>query len=70
MTNLGATAGHTIVTLIFTNRDATPMVTKIWLSSDSVLSVLAWYGAFYAGDRYSVTLDGRKVPLDRNGEPA
>jgi hypothetical protein len=30
---------------------------------------MAWYGAFYAGDRYTVTLNGRLLPIDQNGAP-
>ena len=30
---------------------------------------MEWYGGFHAGDRYIVTLDGKRVPKDQNGLP-
>ena len=58
-----------IVKLVFTNADATPKTTTITLADDCVSNVMAWYGAYFAGDRYTVTKDGSNVPMDRNGEP-
>jgi hypothetical protein len=57
------------VTLVFSNADATPKNCAIRLDRASVPAVMAWYGAFYAGDRYTVALDGRNVPINQNGEP-
>jgi hypothetical protein len=34
-----------------------------------VFMVCQWYAGFYAGDLYTVTLNGRNIPLDLNGEP-
>lgn len=59
-----------IVMLVFNNADATPRSTVIRVSADSVPHVMAWYGAYFAGDRYTVTLDGRNVRMDMNGGPA
>lgn len=56
-----------IVTLVFNNADATPKSTALRIHQDSVAPVMDWYGAFYAGDRYTVTVDGRNVPMDQNG---
>lgn len=56
-----------IVKLVFNNADATPKTTSVTLHADDVPNVMAWYGAFYAGDRYTVTRDGRNVPMDING---
>jgi hypothetical protein len=54
--------------LVFSNAEATPHNVALDVSEDSVDSILSWYGAYYAGDRYTVTLDGRDVPIDMNGE--
>ena len=51
-----------IVKLVFNNADATPKTTSVTLHADDVPNVMAWYGAFYAGDRYTVARDGRNVP--------
>ena len=34
----------------------------------SVAHILAWYGAYYAGDDYTVHVNGILVQLDLNGE--
>ena len=54
--------------LVFSNADATPKNVSLDLSSDSIPHVMAWYGAYFAGDRYTATLNGRNVPMDPNGE--
>lgn len=59
----------TIAKLVFTNADAKPRGTVIECSYASIGPIMAWYGAYFAGDRYTVTLDGRNVPMDMNGEP-
>lgn len=59
-----------MVELRFDNLDATPKTTTIRCDSASIAPVMAWYGAFYAGDRYSVYADGVKLKKDRNGELA
>ena len=56
-----------IVTLVFNNAEATPKSTVLRIHRDSVASVMDWYGAFCAGDRYTVAMDGRNVPMDING---
>jgi hypothetical protein len=57
-----------MVRLVFSNADAAPKTAIVDVSRDSAASVIAWYAACYAGDRYTVTMDGRNVPLDQNGE--
>lgn len=57
-----------IVKLVFNNADATPKTPRVTLRSGGMPNVVAWYGA-HAGDRYTVTRDGRNVPMDINGEP-
>lgn len=55
--------------LVFSNADATPKNVALEVSVSAVPHIMAWYGAYFAGDRYTVTLDGRNVPMDQNGEP-
>ena len=59
----------TLRKLVFNNADATPKTEVIECSDASVARIMAWYGAYFSGDRYTVTLDGRNVPMDQNGEP-
>jgi hypothetical protein len=59
-----------MVRLVFSNADATPKTEVIECHRDSVARIMAWYGAYFAGDRYTVTLNGRNVPMDQNGEMA
>lgn len=54
--------------LKFVNSDATPKLAIVHVSASSIAPVMAWYGAYFAGDRYAVFVDGRKVQKDRNGE--
>lgn len=57
-----------MVELKFTNSDATSKVAAVHTRKKDVPEIMRWYGAFYAGDRYSVHLDGEKVEKDQNGE--
>lgn len=57
-----------MVELKFVNSDASPKVTIIQCNSQSIAPIMAWYGAYYAGDRYAVYADGEKIPKDMNGE--
>jgi hypothetical protein len=34
-----------------------------------VPNIMAWYGAYHSGDRYTVTWNARNVAMDNNGEP-
>lgn len=54
--------------VIFDNRDATPRKTVLHVGTSSVTYVMRFYGAFYAGDKYAVTVDGEPVSTDVNGE--
>ena len=56
-------------TLVFSNALGTPKNVKIECSLGSVKDIMQWYGGFFAGDLYSVTLDGRDVAMDINGLP-
>lgn len=55
-------------TLTFRNKDARPKLTTLTVSAASIEPIMAWYGAYYAGDRYKVFLDGHRVLIDQNGE--
>lgn len=55
--------------LTFMNADAIPKNVTVEVAEEAVPHVMAWYGAYCAGDRYTVALDGRNVPMDQNGEP-
>lgn len=57
-----------MVELRFTNSDATPKVVEIRTRKRDVPIIMCWYGAYYAGDRYSVHVDGVTVEKDQNGE--
>ena len=58
-----------MVRIVFNNADATPKTEVIDAGEDAVSRIMAWYGAYFAGDRYTVTVDGRNVPMDQDGEP-
>ncbi len=57
-----------MIELKFVNSDARPKVAVIQCNSVSIATIMAWYGAYYAGDRYAVFADGEKLPKDKNGE--
>ncbi|ODU81649.1 hypothetical protein [Novosphingobium sp. SCN 63-17] len=58
-----------MVELKFVNSDAKPKTATIRCDTASMAPIMAWYGAYYAGDRYAVYADGEKLTKDRNGEP-
>lgn len=53
--------------LEFVNRTA-ETAHKISLAYGSINDVMAWYGAYFAGDDYTVTVNGTPVEMDQNGE--
>jgi hypothetical protein len=55
--------------LIFHNRETRPLNIAVETDAESVPRIMAWYGAWAAGDKYAVTFAGRNVPIDQNGEP-
>ena len=55
--------------LVFMNADAKPHNGSINVDAKDAHHVMAWYGAYFAGDRYTVAFDGRNIPIDQNGEP-
>lgn len=57
-----------MVELQFVNSDAKPKVATIRCDTASIASIMAWYGAYHAGDRYAVFADGEKLAKDRNGD--
>jgi len=54
-------------TLRFYNLDATPKLNDIECSWESVPYIMEWYGAFFAGDRYSVSYNSDILIKDVNG---
>ena len=56
------------VTITFTNSDASPKVVEIVCALQSCPYIASWYGAFFAGDRYNIKIDGKLVKKDHNGE--
>jgi hypothetical protein len=56
-----------IVELKFQNSDATPRTTIVHCEEADIPNITTWYGAYCAGDRYSVWVEGVKVFKDRNG---
>jgi hypothetical protein len=54
--------------LTFTNFNAVPKVSTVFCDRTSVPHIMAWYAAYYAGDLYSVTFDGKNLAKDENGE--
>ena len=57
-----------MVELKFVNSDAKPKTTTIRCDTASIAPIMAWYGAYYAGDRYAVFADDQKLVKDHNGE--
>ena len=55
--------------LVFNNADAKPKSHALDIHIDGVKDVCQWYAAFFAGDLFTITLNGRNLPLDLNGEP-
>ena len=58
-----------MVTVVFSNAEARPHNVTVECTVASIPQIMAWYGSYYAGDRYTVTVDGRDVRMDLNGEP-
>ena len=54
--------------LVFINADAIPKNVFVECTHASVPYIMAWYGAYFAGDRYTVAYNGRNIPMDQNGE--
>lgn len=55
--------------LVFMNADANPKNHTVLCDAASVPYIMAWYGEYFAGDRYTVAMDGRNVAMDQNGWP-
>lgn len=54
--------------LTFLNADASPKRRIVKVGESSIPLVMVWYGAYHAGDRYRVFVDGHCVRKDQNGE--
>lgn len=55
--------------LVFSNAEATPKNMTIYTTEECVTSIMVMYGSHFSGDRYTVSLDGRNIPIDHNGWP-
>ena len=55
--------------LVFSNADATPKNVTIYTTRESIGNIMIWYGSHHEGDRYTVSFDGRNVPMDNWGWP-
>lgn len=62
-------AVYVMVELKFVNCDARPKTIALQVETAAIPHIMAWYGAYFAGDRYAVFVDGEKVEKDQNGEP-
>ena len=58
----------TVREVLFINKDAKPKKTRLLVDEASIEPIMAWYGAYFAGDKYKVTVDGNRVCMDQNGE--
>ena len=54
--------------LVFSNAESTLKNIYVVCDKPSVARIMQWYGGYFAGDRYTVTYEGRNVPMDLNGE--
>ena len=58
-------------TVVFSNADSgKPRNIRVVCDGDSIEFIMKLYGGYFAGDRYTVTVDGRNVNMDINGEYA
>lgn len=55
--------------LVFMNADATPKNETIECAASAAPRIMAWYGSYFHGDRYTVAWNGKNVRMDMNGEP-
>ncbi len=55
--------------LVFSNADAVPKNVTIYTIRESIEDIMIWYGSHHEGDRYTVSFDGRNVPMDNWGWP-
>jgi hypothetical protein len=56
-----------IVRLVFNNADATPKSNVLDVAEENVSEIMNWYGAYFAGDRYTATVNGKNIRMDING---
>lgn len=58
-----------MVSLVFNNKEAIPKVLTLQVSIEAMPHIMTWYSPYHFGDKYTVTVDGRKISMDQNGEP-
>ena len=67
-TGIRALPAEDPVTIVINNPDAVDAHLTMLVDAASVANIIMWYGAFYAGDDYTVSLNGVAQKLDHNGE--
>lgn len=55
--------------LIFHNPLSSPLNILVKTDAEGAPLIMEWYGSHYAGDNYTVSFNGRNVPMDINGCP-
>ncbi len=55
--------------LVFSNADATPKNMTIYTTKECIENIMIMYGSHFCGDRYTVSFDGRNIPMDNWGWP-
>lgn len=56
--------------LEFVNKRSKSASVSMLVEDNAIAEVMKWYGAYHAGDRYTVKVDDVTVRKDRNGELA
>lgn len=67
-TGIRALPAEDPVVIQIVNPDATDCWLTMKVDAASVANIIMWYGAFYAGDDYTVSLNGVAQTLNHNGE--
>lgn len=57
-----------MVTLEFKNKTAKLGCVTLKVRAMDIAPIMAWYGAYFAGDNYKVYADGKQMKMDINGE--
>lgn len=66
---MGALMSDNVKALVFSNADATPKNVTIYTTNECIENIMIWYGSHHEGDRYTVSFDGRNIPMDSWGWP-
>lgn len=55
------------VEIVFVNMMADAGKVTVFAAPESVANIVAWYGGYFSGDDYGVTLNGKPAEIDHNG---